>query len=142
MNKPYYLLRGSSEKYLAALHNVSEQQEKEDEKEERQILCKTCRNAITPFSAIMDVDGSHEHTFTNPEGFVFRIGCFSHAPGCLVQGRSVLEFTWFAGFSWRYAHCSKCLTHLGWHYQAKDEENFYGLILDKLAEGSRGPSFH
>ncbi len=83
----------------------------------------------------MEVEGKHMHVFSNPEGIVFQIGCFSSADGCVNRGVPTTEFTWFTGFSWRFSFCSNCYIHLGWFYQSKGVENFYGLILDRLAEG-------
>jgi hypothetical protein len=101
--------------------------------DESYILCKLCGNHITSVENIISVQGSHRHTFTNPAGLVFEIGCFSSADGCLVSGIPTMEFTWFSGYRWNYAHCAQCLTHLGWFYQNK-ETSFFGLILDRLIE--------
>ncbi|MDM8517965.1 cereblon family protein, partial [Desulfobacterales bacterium HSG16] len=64
------------------------------------------------------------------------IGCFSAAFGCARSGVPTSEYTWFAGFSWCFAMCSKCQIHLGWHFLAEGDKNFYGLILNQLVEGS------
>ncbi len=104
--------------------------------EEGMIVCKACGNRITTIESIITVDGSHRHVFTNPEGLTFEIGCFSSAEGCLVSGIPTLQYTWFAGFSWNYAHCSACLVHLGWFYQ-KIDKSFFGLILDRIVESTK-----
>lgn len=97
----------------------------------KNILCKTCGNPITSDDAGVAINGSHEHTFMNPRGVVFRIGCFSRAGGCHLMGSSTDEYTWFPGFRWCYVICSGCLSHLGWHYQSGGS-GFFGLILDQL----------
>ncbi len=99
---------------------------------EKPILCGSCRHAVTSRAASIEVNRSHEHTFYNPTGVVFRIGCFSMAKGCLTVGEPTLEFTWFPGFSWTYAHCGKCHIHLGWLFASEQEGSFFGLILNKL----------
>lgn len=104
----------------------------EDEKEERQILCRNCKAPITGFNNIIEIEGRHEHTFSNPHGIVFTIGCFSDAEGCINEGIPTTEFTWFSGYSWRFSLCCRCFLHLGWHYQSRHGEIFYGLILSNL----------
>lgn len=103
--------------------------------EKRFIICKNCKNAITSFKNVIEINGSHQHTFKNPRGIVYQIGCFISARGCIDVGNPTAEFTWFPGFSWCYAICSRCLIHLGWNYQSTGE-SFYGLILDNLTESS------
>ncbi|HHN65752.1 MAG TPA: hypothetical protein ENK09_10365 [Nitrospirae bacterium] len=103
--------------------------------DESRIICRHCGNHITSVEEIITVQGSHRHVFTNPAGLVFEIGCFSTADGCLVSGIPTREFTWFSGYSWNYAHCGNCLTHLGWFYQNRDS-SFFGLILERLIETS------
>ena len=95
-------------------------------------MCRECGWIITYVSSKTSVQGAHMHTFANPHGIVYEIGCFSDAPGCAHAGPSTPEFTWFAGFSWRVAVCGKCLAHLGWRFTAKSGAGFYGLILDRL----------
>lgn len=95
------------------------------------LVCKTCGTVITRQEYGIEVNGAHRHTFMNPAGVVFRIGCFSEAGGCYVMGAPTTEYTWFAGYAWRYIVCAGCLSHLGWHYRA-GEGGFFGLILDQL----------
>ncbi len=84
--------------------------------------------------------GCHEHTFTNPGGWVYRIGCFRRAPGCAQAGEFTEAYSWFPGQAWRYALCAGCRTHLGWVYRQAggeaSEAEFYGLILDRLVGAS------
>ena len=94
--------------------------------------CCICGGLITKASYIIQVNGQHQHTYANPAGHVFKIGCFSKAPGCISHGIPTPECTWFAGFSWNFVHCIQCETHLGWKYVSKDHGNFMGLILGSL----------
>ena len=126
--------KGSTDNKTKEIQKVLEEQER-NEKEERAILCRACDNKICPLSSGIEVNGRHRHTFYNPEGIIYHIGCFASAPGCIMQGRPTLQFTWFPGFSWIFALCSNCYIHLGWHYRSGGGENFYGLILNKLTEG-------
>ena len=102
------------------------------EKEDKQLYCFICGTAITRTSERISRQGSHEHTFANPAGYVFHIGCFRNAPGCSRAGEFTEMFSWFEGFSWRYALCGSCKIHLGWAYQDAEGNQFYGLILNRL----------
>jgi hypothetical protein len=96
------------------------------------ILCRTCANRITSPEEMVKQSNRHVHTFRNPAGISYTIGCFKKAPGCLSLGESTDEFTWFPGFLWNYAVCSRCFSHLGWFYQTPGGDSFFGLILNQL----------
>lgn len=104
-----------------------------EEGKEPCIICRFCSHVITTPDTMMDIDGGHCHTFTNPLGVTYSIGCFSAAKGCVNTGDPTLEFTWFPGFAWEYALCGNCRSHLGWYYRS-GESGFYGLILNNLTE--------
>ena len=105
----------------------------EKKKKEPLLICKVCKNIITSPENSIEVDGSHRHTFTNPEGVVYKIGCFSKIQGCTLVGEPIIEHTWFPGFSWQIVICSNCYSHLGWHFQS-GENGFYGLVINNLIE--------
>lgn len=107
------------------------------DQDEKFLVCKVCRYHITTPSQQIVVDSTHCHTFFNPSGIVFDIGCFRNAPGCSLVGSPSGEFSWFAGTVWTLVVCSKCLTHLGWFFEG-DGKRFFGLILNKLLEIESG----
>ena len=96
------------------------------------IICRRCRHAITRPAEALEMNGAHRHTFANPHGIVFEIGCFRTAPGCTQVGAASGEFSWFSGYLWRVAICGGCMAHLGWRFEAPSGGLFYGLILDHL----------
>ena len=96
-----------------------------------ELYCFACGLAITRRRERLEVGGSHSHTFTNPAGYVFRVGCFRRAPGCAQAGEFTQEYSWFSGYAWRYALCAGCRVHLGWVFGGP-EPGFFGLILDRL----------
>ena len=111
---------------------VEEEAAEQSPEEEEYILCRQCRQAITrPVERIV-IQGSHQHTFANPHGVVFEIGCFKDVTGCGYAGAATDEFSWFAGYSWRICFCTMCLTHLGWIFSSNAGAIFHGLILDRL----------
>jgi len=97
------------------------------------LACAGCLQAITTAAARTAVGGAHEHTFTNPAGFQFHIGCFARAAGCRAIGEPSTYWTWFAGYSWQVEHCSACGEHLGWLFRGQGHV-FHGLVLDRLVE--------
>lgn len=111
--------------------------EKDEEQEgidpAQAIFCRACGKAVTSRDRKIAVRGSHAHTFFNPAGIVFELGCFSTAPGCYQAGAASSEFTWFAGHFWRYALCRGCNSHLGWAFSSGGKA-FWGLILANLTE--------
>jgi hypothetical protein len=95
------------------------------------IYCRQCYRIITKPAEQISVGGAHRHTFANPHGLVYEIGCFKTADGCAYSGSASDEFTWFIGFSWKVAICRTCFTHLGWFFVSANS-SFNGLILDHL----------
>lgn len=104
-----------------------------DDKEGGGLLCIACRALITRHSCRMEVNGAHRHIFTNPHGFVFRIGCFHDAPGVVPVSTEQDTFTWFPGYRWRVLACAACGSHPGWSFHSS-RQHFFGLILDRLVE--------
>ncbi len=102
--------------------------------EEVYILCRACRHPIARPADRIRVQGRHQHTFANPHGIVYEIGCFHSAPGCGAIGPASDEFAWFPGHRWRVCICAACLSHLGWLFAASGGLTFHGLILDRLIE--------
>lgn len=101
------------------------------------LVCASCLQAVTTRSAQIEMSGSHAHTFANPHGIVFHIGCYAVAPGCGTASEPSTLHSWFPGYAWQIAVCHGCTEHLGWLFRSGDS-HFHGLIFDRLAstEGS------
>lgn len=112
----------------------SESAEEQETEGERYIRCRRCRQEIAKPSDRVTKDGAHRHTFANPHGIVYEIGCFREVRQCGFAGRSSSEFTWFAGYSWRILFCGVCLSHLGWVFESPGRSSFYGLIVSQIEE--------
>ena len=112
---------------------VAQQKDEEKSEPDKAIFCKNCNKLITRAEQKIQVSGSHTHTFFNPAGLIFELGCFQKAPGATQAGETTSEFSWFAGHVWRFAFCGGCGEHLGWHYET-GESSFFGLILAHLME--------
>lgn len=114
-----------------AQKTVAGEQEEQWGQDDPALCCRICGHRITSDHERIAVNGSHTHTFFNPVGLVFELGCFRRAPGCLVSSEASEQFTWFAGYSWRPAFCGRCAAHLGWRFE-KEEQAFFCLILTNL----------
>jgi hypothetical protein len=128
----YYLLKKGGGDRLGDILTELEDLNEEEWTAGRWLLCKFCRQRITSEDKAIEINYRHCHTYSNPAGARFRIGCFSTATGCQTQSAPTEEYTWFKGFSWQVALCTNCLTQMGWYYQSAAAANFYGLILDHL----------
>ena len=112
---------------------VGQEKKQEETSPLEAIYCKECGRVVTSRDRKIAVQGSHAHAFFNPSGIVFELGCYSLAPGCQRAGVATSDFTWFAGYVWRYALCRQCRSHLGWFF-AKSGHSFFGLIRANLIE--------
>lgn len=101
----------------------------------RALACAACRHRITGGDQRIEVGGAHRHVFMNPGGFVFEIGCFASAPGCVPVGPPSEEWSWFPGHAWTTCVCGRCATHLGWEFaSAGGATLFHGLVLERLCD--------
>jgi hypothetical protein len=99
--------------------------------------CVQCGSKIARCNDRVQVNGKHEHSFINPAGVIYRIGCFTASPGALEVGQASSEFAWFRGYEWRCLCCAVCYVHLGWTF-TQAAARFCGLILDRLCEDGAG----
>jgi len=129
-----YLFRQPSEKFddEEPGYMVEDETKEKESDTGKFILCRRCHQVITSPDERIEMQGAHQHTFANPHGIVYHIGCFKSAAGCGYAGSASDEFSWFKGYSWRVAVCGSCLLHLGWLFISPGSESFNGLILDHL----------
>jgi hypothetical protein len=129
-----YALRSNEERKEGKQPTAKIVDEREPSKQARYIICRQCGQRLTRPSERIAVNGSHTHTFANPSGLVFEIGCFNMATGCAFIGPPSMEFPWFTGYTWQIAICSTCQTHLGWLFLGQNSQQFFGFILDRLQD--------
>lgn len=132
-NEVFELLKREKKTSKETSHVTKSKIQDEDSNYEDYLCCINCGYPITYKNAKIEMNESHEHVFANPHGFIFHIGCFSQAPGCLVTGKESFDFTWFPGYAWQAALCTQCWMMLGWAFRS-EKSNFFGLIIDKLKE--------
>jgi hypothetical protein len=129
-----YALRPNGERQPLRQPDSEAHSDATPSEEDRWIVCRQCRQRLTRPSERIPVNGSHSHTFANPSGVVFEIGCFRMVSGLHYIGPPSYEFPWFSGHSWQIVICSACQTHVGWWFRGPDSNHFCGLILDRLQE--------
>lgn len=86
------------------------------------ITCRLCSAELSRMSEVFTAPGSDgaRQVFANPTGRVFEVLTVLRANGALALGEGTSEFTWFAGYTWRIAVCSRCGHHIGWAFAAAD----------------------
>lgn len=90
-----YLLRQQygkfgDEKPCYLIEDVTE--EKEPDMDEH-ILCRQCCRMITSPAERIEVQNTRQHKFANPNGIVYKIGCFRSAERCGYAGQPSYEFS-------------------------------------------------
>ncbi len=133
-NKSEYHLFKETDTWRQIISSIKSDEEEQNEENDA-ILCGTCHFKVTTKSARIQINGQHNHSFFNPAGILFDMGCFKSAEGCLVHGDPTTDFTWFPGYSWNFALCANCFAHLGWYFQGTQGHSFFALIRTKLIEG-------
>ena len=112
---------------------LTDKQRTPNREPDKRLCCKMCGHAITHDKDRIERSGAHTHSFTNPNGLRFHIGCFVGVNGCVEIGESTNEYTWFPGYAWRIALCTSCHKHLGWKFRSDHSDVFHGLILSRLS---------
>lgn len=97
------------------------------------VVCLACGHRLAGADAKISVAGTHTHTFMNPGGYVFEIGCYRDAPGAAGAGAPSAEWSWFPGHVWQIALCRGCRAHVGWSFTGEGG-GFFGLVLDRIGE--------
>ena len=113
--------------------------EKEPRSQKGYVYCAICSNVISHVDERIEVQGSHQHKFTNPFELVFEIACYRAAPGCDISGDSNAADTWFTGHKWLLATCAGCTGHIGWYFEPvlsqTAQNTFFGLIVERIQSG-------
>jgi len=128
---PYSLLQ-EDEKEKAGTDKPGLKDKKKSHKKKIAIRCNTCGVGITDNDYRITINEEHSHTFVNPHGYDYTIGCFSHSVNLVHVDKPSMEWPWFSGYQWQIVVCKGCNIQLGWHFTS-DSDDFFGLILAKLS---------
>ena len=113
-----------------ALEREPAREQRVREDEEPWFRCAQCGHGLAPERARIEVDGAHEHVFTNPAGVTFTVRCFREAPGTAGVGDESTFWSWFRGYAWRIAACARCGAHAGWSFRG-EASAFWGLVASR-----------
>jgi hypothetical protein len=133
--KVYCLKLGKRTSHAVDQAQQESPQDTDDAHKKEFLRCANCQYPITRKTDRIEINEKHQHVFANPHGYIYQIGCFVQAPGCVIIGEETSQFSWFPGYTWQIALCGRCLTLLGWAFRS-NESLFYGLILDRLTQTS------
>lgn len=97
-------------------------------------LCKRCRNKIASYNDIFAMSkGNLAGNYCNPAGYIHEtltVHKILESSLTMVQ-RPSTNFSWFPGYGWQIAICSKCSAHIGWKFIAVNKNlkprTFFGL---------------
>eukprot|EP00210_Caulerpa_lentillifera_P002120 g2034.t1 len=84
------------------------------------IFCDECKHRLADLDDLMTSEDQSisSQIFVNPNGFVHDMMMLREVSGIRITGRETTEHSWFPGYAWVLAHCSHCLTHIGWMFKA------------------------
>jgi cereblon len=83
--------------------------------------CKRCNNSIACYGDIFAMaKGNVNANYCNPAGYIHETLTVQKTIENALQmvDRPSTDFSWFPGYSWQIAICSKCSTHVGWKFSA------------------------
>lgn len=84
------------------------------------IFCEDCKQRLADLSDLMtsSEQATPSQVFVNANGFVHDLMMLRKVTGIRLSGRETTEHSWFPGYAWVLAHCSHCLSHIGWMFKA------------------------
>ncbi|XP_077297265.1 protein cereblon-like isoform X2 [Arctopsyche grandis] len=101
------------------------------------LCCSQCSSNICKMEEIFAMSNEGIHTnYCNVGGYVHNIVTVKSTMNIDLQGRPSLEFTWFPGYYWTIAVCSRCFSHIGWKFTAEKKslrpQSFWGLTRNAV----------
>ena len=110
--------------------------EDKDKKRRKHYVCANCGALITESGALFKINGSDEHSYTNPAGVRCNFMTVLECENVLVHEDLYTEHSWFPAYGWRFLLCQVCLLHLGWKWDAVEAnaapDGFFGVLLDSV----------
>lgn len=83
--------------------------------------------------------------YVNSHAVVHDIVTLSKVHQVHLEGEVVTEHSWFPSYGWRIAYCSECDAHLGWKFEATDDERqpreFFGLRRSAISSNQSVSGF-
>ena len=107
--------------------------------------CKRCKTQVSSYADIFAMaKGNVNANYCNPAGYIHEtLTVHKTIEGSLrLVDRPSTDFSWFPGYGWQIAVCSKCSSHIGWKFVAVTKnlkpKSFYGLSCKSLVVSPEG----
>jgi cereblon len=101
--------------------------------------CKRCNNSIAVYADIFAMaKGNVNANYCNPAGYIHETLTVQKTieNALRLVDRPSTDFSWFPGYSWQIAVCSKCSIHVGWKFSSVVKhlkpKSFFGLSNKSL----------
>ena len=95
------------------------------------LRCAACETVVADERDVFSMSAEGPvGAFVNPAGFLHEIVTVRAAVGLRLMGHAVEKDSWFAGYSWTIVICASCMAHLGWRFDAVEQQRpsvFWGL---------------
>lgn len=98
---------------------------------DRPLQCASCFKQVAAMKHLFTVPGAEGTTgaYVNEHGYIHQTitvkEVFEESVVCF--GEPETKDSWFPGYSWTMAHCSFCLSHLGWKFLPADGNGKLGI---------------
>ncbi|XP_062520664.1 protein cereblon-like [Corticium candelabrum] len=83
----------------------------------------------------MSVDGALA-SYVNPGGYVHQTLTLYKVTNLSIISRPVTQDSWFPGYAWSIAQCSRCHSHMGWRFTSSRHglrpSKFYGITRSSI----------
>jgi cereblon len=83
----------------------------------------------------MSIDGALA-SYVNPGGYVHQTLTLYKVTNLSIVSRPVTQDSWFPGYAWSIAQCSRCHGHMGWRFTASQRglcpSKFYGITRSAI----------
>lgn len=107
--------------------------------------CKRCKTRVASYSDIFAMaKGNVNANYCNPAGYIHETLTVNKTleESVRIFDRPSTDFSWFPGYAWQIAVCSKCSSHIGWKFTAVTKnlkpKSFFGLTCKSLVVSPKG----
>ena len=106
--------------------------------DQRLLICRACGQELADEEALVSIaGGATVRQFVNPAGVMHEVITVVGAHDIRDHGEGTEDFSWFAGWAWRFTDCGSCQAFVGWCLEAVDPglqpPRFHGLRLAAVA---------
>jgi hypothetical protein len=125
----------------------------------RRLCCAWCRRPLAAKPAVFNLPGAEGTVgaYVNPHGFIHQTltlrTLLQDQRLVFLEGEPEARDSWFAGYAWQIAYCSRCGHHLGWRFSLQQQQHqqegldrppfFWGLrraalVDERSVDGEQG----